>query len=73
MLNFNYATCIKDVHSWGHDTFYNICDGTEHIVRWGSMDWTSALLIGIPVGVFLLGSVLISVGLVKAVYDELVD
>lgn len=42
--NLNLAYCIKEAHSWGHDTFYNICKGTKEIILWGSLDWTWAIL-----------------------------
>lgn len=43
-MNFNVAYCIKEAHSWGHDSFYNICKGTKEIVPWGSLDWTWSLV-----------------------------
>lgn len=46
--------CLKSVENFGYTSVKNICDGTEAIVQWGSMDWFAVLIM---VGVVLLLSV----------------
>lgn len=38
-LDVNNTVCIKQVENLGGTTIHNICNGTEHWVPWGDMDW----------------------------------
>ena len=33
------ADCIKQSSYFGENIYYNICNGTSHIVPWGGVDW----------------------------------
>lgn len=33
------ADCIKSSNYFGQTIYYNICNGTSHIVPWGGCDW----------------------------------
>lgn len=56
-IDFN--RCIQGIYNFGSTTFTNICDGTNHVVPWGTMDWIFittglgiAMLIGIGAAVY---------------------
>ena len=38
-LGINYSDCIKTSMDIGKSTIYNICDGVQHVVPWGSADY----------------------------------
>jgi membrane associated rhomboid family serine protease len=55
MIFFNFAECMHHTNSWGHQTFYNICNPEFKLdIPWGTMDWTMAVG-GTIMGVILLG------------------
>jgi len=55
-LGINYSDCIKTSTDIGKSTIYNICEGVQHVVPWGSADYLAffavaglALLINVVV------------------------
>ena len=38
-LGINYSDCIKTSMDIGKSTIYNICEGVQHVVPWGSADY----------------------------------
>lgn len=40
----NVADCIKEVSGFGQNTYWNICNGSQHIVPWGSFDWFTNII-----------------------------
>ena len=64
-INANLAQCIQSANSIGHATYTNICDGTTHLVYWGSLDWTAfAFLAGFLglLGLLFLGFIIFLLG-----------
>ena len=44
--------CIKEAQTWGHYTYYNICNDSIHTVPWAFGEWlvvvlATAVLVGI--------------------------
>lgn len=54
-INLNSAQCIRTMSDWGQDTVHNICNGSQTVIQWGTMDYA-----GWVVG----GSLLAAVGLI---------
>lgn len=49
-LNIDSKTlemCLKTIDNIGSTTYQNICNGTESIVPWGTMDWLSFLFVAL--------------------------
>lgn len=46
-LTNNTVECIKKVSNFGSDLYQNICNGTQSIVAWGSMDWIAGIVLTI--------------------------
>ena len=45
-LNLDAQTlehCLKSVYNFGHTRLINICNGTENIIPWGSVEWVIAI------------------------------
>jgi hypothetical protein len=54
-LNHNSAQCIQTASHFGSTVYYNICDGTQHVVAWGGVDWVgTALLFGVGIAIIIL-------------------
>lgn len=54
-INANFAQCIKYADHFGYTEYTNICNGAQHIVRWGGMDWVVwGLIVGF-IGVMIIG------------------
>lgn len=61
-MKLDYAECFQKSSSIGYQTVYNICDGTQHTVPWGSADWFGACcLVG-----FLVAGILVISGMIYA-------
>lgn len=50
------SECIKSSNHFGQTVYYNICNGTQHIVPWGGCDWAwiwvpivAIFVIGVPI------------------------
>lgn len=43
-VTLNAAQCMRDSHNFGSTIYYNICDGTNHLVPWGFMDYVGPIL-----------------------------
>lgn len=44
IYNVNLNQCLRPAYDFGSTTFYNICDGSSHLVPWGNVDWTMSIL-----------------------------
>jgi hypothetical protein len=40
----NLAQCLRPSNGWGQTTWYNVCDNTQHVVPWGSMDYVGPII-----------------------------
>ena len=45
-LDLNSQQCIKDISNFGETVYQNICNGTETVVPWGTMDYVGIGLLG---------------------------
>ena len=64
-INLNTAQCIKETSNFGSNIYYNICDGSNHLVPWGTLDWVMPIL-----GITLIGTAILAfAGLVVAEYQ----
>lgn len=64
MINsLNFAYCIQKSSNIGSTKFYNICDQSQNVVPWGSLDWfaflipTTMMATVVGIGVWALGSI----------------
>lgn len=53
-LNQNAVECLQKINSIGHTTIMNICNGSNSVVPWGSLDWLAFCGIGGVVLLFIL-------------------
>lgn len=46
--------CLKSASSFGETTYYNICDGTQHVIPWGLGDYIASFAL-MTFGLIFLG------------------
>jgi len=59
--NINNSQCIVEKAYWGHDTFFNVCSGTETEVPWSALNYLVGLgiwAVAVIIGLFLLGALI---------------
>jgi hypothetical protein len=69
-ITFNHLQCLKTSANWGSDHYYNICNGVEKIVPWGSLDWTGAIGLGCIAGSLVAMGVAVIAATAYNIYEE---